>query len=46
MMSLGLPSAIDDCGRHHPSHEEQEVGGFWVNGVQRGWVLAEWADFC
>jgi len=36
MMSLGLPSAIDHSGRHHPSHKEQEVGGFWGNGVPRG----------
>lgn len=30
--------------RSEPGFGQQEVGGFWVNGVQRGWALADWAD--
>ncbi len=30
--------------RGEPDFGQQEVGGFWVNGVQRGWALADWAD--
>ena len=30
--------------RGEPDFGQQEVGGFWVNGVQRGWTLADWAD--